>query len=111
MERTRLMREWSMFLEEYHIIVGPVSNLSPFAPNEDILNKEHAKVIFSAHSLLVTVNLLGIPAASVCTGLQDGKPYGVQLIGWKYNEQLCLDAAQTIENHVGTLTPIDPKFA
>ena len=111
MERTRLMREWSMFLEEYHIIIGPVSNLPPFAPNEDILDNEHAKVIFSAHSLLVTVNLLGIPAATVCTGLQDGKPYGVQLIGWKYNEQLCLDAAQTIENHVGTLTPIDPKFA
>ena len=110
MERTQLMREWSVFLQDYEVIIGPVSNIRPFAPNEDIQTKERAKEIFSAHNLLVAVNLLGIPAATVCTGLQDDKPYGVQLIGWKYNEHLCLDLAQTIEDQVGTVTPIDPKL-
>ena len=110
MERTQLMREWSIFLQDYEVIIGPVSNIRPFAPNEDIQTKERAKEIFSAHNLLVAVNLLGIPAATVCTGLQDDKPYGVQLIGWKYNEHLCLDLAQRIEDQVGTVTPIDPKL-
>ena len=110
MERTQLMREWSVFLQDYEVIIGPVSNIRPFAPNEDIQTKERAKEIFSAHNLLVAVNLLGIPAATVFTGLQDDKPYGVQLIGWKYNEHLCLDLAQTIEDRVGTVTPIDPKL-
>ena len=73
-------------------------------------SKERAKEIFSAHNLLVAVNLLGIPAATVCTGLQDDRPYGVQLIGWKYNEHLCLDLAQMIEDHVGRVAPIDPKI-
>jgi amidase len=35
-------------------------------------------------------------------------PQGVQLIGPRYREDLCLDAAQAIEDRLGVLTPIDP---
>jgi amidase len=59
--------------------------------------------------LLVTANLLGLPAAAVPVGLANGLPQGVQVIGPLYREDLCLDAAEAIENELGVLTPIDPR--
>jgi len=58
--------------------------------------------------LLVAVNLLGLPAASVPTGLWSGLPLGVQVISARYREDLCLDAAEIIEAQRGLSTPIDP---
>jgi amidase len=61
-----------------------------------------------AQRLLVAVNLLGLPAASVPTGLWSGVPLGVQVIGSRYREDLCLDAAEAIEAQRGLPTPVDP---
>jgi hypothetical protein len=33
----------------------------------------------------------------------------VQIIGARYREDLCLDAAQAVEDQLGVLTPIDPR--
>jgi len=59
--------------------------------------------------LVVSVNLLGLPSVAVPVGLADGIPQGVQIIGPRYREDLCLDAAEAIERQVDVLTPIDPK--
>jgi amidase len=108
-ERTRLMRAWMQFLETYPLVVGPVSNIKPFKPNEDVGSRAEVERIFMAQVLMVTVNLLGLPSVAVCTGLQDGLPGGVQIIGSRYREDLCLDAAQVIEDAAGRVTPIDPR--
>ena len=55
------------------------------------------------------VNLLGLPAAAVPTGLADGLPTGVQVIGNRFREDLCLAAAEAIEARLGVLTPVDPR--
>jgi amidase len=44
----------------------------------------------------------------VPTGLWGGLPLGVQVIGERYREDLCLDAAEVIEAQRGLSTPIDP---
>lgn len=108
-ERTRLMRAWMRFLETYPLIVGPVSNIPPFRPNEDVGSRAEVERIFMAQILMVSVNLLGLPSVAVCTGLRDGLPGGVQIIGSRYREDLCLDAAQVIEDAAGRVTPIDPR--
>ncbi|WP_020551688.1 hypothetical protein [Streptomyces scabrisporus] len=41
--------------------------------------------------------LLGFPALAVPTGVADGLPSGVQLIGRRFREDLLLDAAAAIE--------------
>ena len=71
-ERTHLLRAWLVFLEEIPLIVGPVSNIAPFRPNEDIATPDKAERIFRAHGLLVSINLLGLPSAVVSTGLHNG---------------------------------------
>lgn len=59
---------------------------------------------------MITVNLLGLPAAVVPTGLANGVPLGVQIIGSRYREDLCLDAAEAIEVQCGLNTPIDLQW-
>jgi amidase len=54
--------------------------------------------------LVVCANALSLPAA-VPVGLADGLPQAVQIIGPRFREDLVLDAAQAIEDHLGVLTP------
>jgi amidase len=42
-------------------------------------------------------------------GIGEGLPQSVQLIGPRYREDLCLDAAAALEDRVGIITPIDPR--
>jgi len=59
---------------------------------------------------MIAVNLLGLPAAAVRAGLANGVPLGIQIIGSRYREDLCLDAAEAIEAQCGLDTPIDLKW-
>ena len=56
----------------------------------------------------MTVNLLGLPALAVPTGVANGLPQGVQVIGDRYREDLCLRAGRVIEAACPVNTPIDP---
>jgi amidase len=54
-------------------------------------------------------NSLGLPAVALPVGVAEGLPQAVQLIGGRYREDLCLDAAAAIEERLGIITPIDPR--
>ena len=54
------------------------------------------------------INLLGLPSVAVPTGTVDGLPMGVQLVGRRFREDLCLDAAEAIESRHPLATPVDP---
>ena len=102
-ERTRFMRAWSLFMEEIPLVLAPVSQVPPFPQGEDLQGAERVRRMLDEQSMLYGVNLLGLPAAAVPTGLHDGVPLGVQIIGPRYREDLCLDAAQAIETATGVL--------
>jgi amidase len=108
-ERTRHLRDWMVFMERYALVVGPVSTEPPFKVGFDLKDEETMAHVIRAQRLLVAVNLLGLPAVSVPCGLLDGVPLGVQVIGGRYREDLCLDAAEVIEAQHGLPTPIDPR--
>ena len=57
--------------------------------------------------MVLAVSALGLPAVVLPVGIAGGLPQAVQLIGPRYREDLCLDAA-AIEDRLGILTPIDP---
>jgi amidase len=59
--------------------------------------------------MLLTVNVLGLPAVAVPAGVFDGLPLGVQAIASHYREDLCLDAAEVIGAQCSLDTPIDPR--
>jgi amidase len=71
---------------------------------EDLKGAERVRQMLDEQSMLYAVNLLGLPAAAVPTGLYDGIPMGVQIIGPRLREDLCLDAAESVERGTGILT-------
>ena len=101
--RTRFLRAWNLFMEDYPLVLAPVSQVPPFPQGEDLKGTERVRQLLDEQSMLYGVNLLGLPSAAVPTGLSDGVPVGVQIIGPRYREDLCLDAAQAIENATGVL--------
>ena len=102
-DRTRLLRAWSVFMQTYPLVLAPVSQAPPYPQLEDLKGLDRVRQLFDEQSMLYAVNLLGLPAAAVPTGTVDGVPMGVQIIGPRLREDLCLDAAQTIETAVGVL--------
>lgn len=108
-ERNRIAREWSQFALQYPLILGPVCTAQPFPVGYDIAGKAQVQKLLHSMRLVVSVNLLGLPSVAVPVGVTDGLPQGVQIVGSRYREDLCLDAAEEIERQVGVLTPIDLK--
>lgn len=102
-DRTRIWRNWAQFMQNYPLILAPVSQQLPFAQHSDEQGGEAYRDLIKQQSMLVAVNLLGLPAAAVPTGLTGAIPVGVQIIGQRFREDMCLDAAQAIENRVGIL--------
>lgn len=107
-ERTKHVRDWMLFLDRYPLVVGPVSTEPPFLVGFDTIDAARTAEVLRAQRLLVAVNLLGLPAVSVPTGAARGVPLGVQVIGSRYREDLCLAAAEVIEAQHEPPTPIDP---
>jgi amidase len=109
MQRHAIANAWEGFLARYPLLLGPVSTMQPFPVGYDLAGQEQMYNILTAHRLIVTANLLGLPAAVVPVDVANGLPQGVQIIGARYREDLCLDAAEAIESRAGALTPIDPR--
>ena len=115
-EITRHRREWSLFLEQYPVLVGPNCGDLPFEIGFDTTDMARTQHVLKSQALMVTVNLLGFPAAAVpvgkvaAEGAPNGLPLGVQVIAGRYREGLALDAAEVIEAQHGLPTPIDPVW-
>lgn len=108
MTRQRLLRAWGEFQESHPLIAGPVYTDVPFEAGTDLDEGRVAETI-KGMRLTIAVNALGLPAVALPVGLGDGLPQTVQLIGQRFREDLCLDAAAAIEDRLGILTPIDPR--
>ena len=107
--RYRVASAWREFLTTYPLIVGPTWTQAPFAHGFDIQDVESAMKVVEMFRFVLPANLLGLPVACVPTGIANGFPTGVQVMGDLFREDLCLDAAEAIEESVGVLTPIDPR--
>ena len=107
--RSGLARAWSEFQAEWPLVLGPVCTMPPFPVGYDLEGVEQVLALVRSMRLVVAGNLLGLPAAVVPVGVANGLPQAVQIIGPRFREDLCLDAAQAIEERLGVLTPIDPR--
>ncbi len=105
-ERKAVAREWAQFHDRYPIVLSPACSEPAFAVGADLTGE--AAPLIRAMRMLIAINLLGLPSAAVPTGVANGLPQGVQLIGDRYREDLCLGAAQAIEDRLGVITPVDP---
>lgn len=107
-DRLLLARAWSEFQVKYPLILGPVAAMQPYEVGFDLKGTEECLKWLHAIYMIQVVNLFGLPSASVPTGVSNGLPQGTQIIGPRFREDLCLDAAEAIEERLGTITPITP---
>ena len=103
-ERNRLLRAWNLFLEERPLVLAPVSTEPPFPVNDDLKGPERVREIFDSLRYTSAMNLIGLPGVVAPTGLYRGAPIGVQIVGRRYREDVCLDAAEAIESSAGVLS-------
>jgi amidase len=108
--RHGIAQEWNLFLKRCPLVLGPVSTMQPFEVGYDISGPEQLKRFYQSIGLTEVCNLLGLPSVAVPIQVVDGLPQGVQLIGWRYHEDRCFDAAETIERQQGVFTPIEPRM-
>jgi len=108
MTRQSLLRAWGEFQETHPLIVAPICTDTPLRAGTDLDDGRVAETIRSMR-MAIAVSALGLPALALPVGIGDGLPQAVQVIGPRYREDLCLDAASAIEDRLGILTPIDPR--
>jgi amidase len=107
--RTRLVRDWYVFLERTPLVLAPVCAELPYAHGFDIESAARTMEVWRQSATLMAVPVLGLPGIAVPTGVAGGLPVGVQIIGPRFREDLCLAAASAVEARVPRLTPIDPR--
>jgi amidase len=102
-DRTRIMRAWSLFLEEYPLVLTPFLMRPMFPWNYDAQGLLQTKDIFDAAVYSYSINYLGLPAGFVPVDFIEGLPAGVQLVGRRFREDVILDAMAAIEQCAGCL--------
>jgi amidase len=102
-------RAWAQQAEDTPLLLGPVSTRAAFTPGEESANAEAKRRFGRAIALSTWSTVVGAPAVAVPTGLADGRPVGVQLIGPPFREDVVIAAAQAVQDARGVLTPVTPR--
>jgi amidase len=109
-DRNRVAREWHGFLTDYDVLVLPTWAQPPFDLGFDVASLENAQAVLELLRPVLPGNVLGLPAAVVPVGMAGGMPVGAQVMGRRFADLTCLRAAEQLEDHFGTITPIDPTW-
>ncbi|MGY3678240.1 amidase [Streptomyces sp. TE33382] len=104
-----IRRSWAEFLDSYPLLLGPVFTEPPVEPGVESRDRSGRDRVASAMRLCTVTSFVGVPGVAVPTGMAGGLPTGVQIVGRAFREDLCLDAAQAIEDRLGVLAPVDPR--
>jgi amidase len=100
-KRTHYMREWSLFLEDYPLVLTPFLLQPFFAPGRDAEGPEGVRDALGGAHWSFIMNFLGLPAGNLPTHIADlptgPQPIGVQIAGRRWREDLIVDAMQAIE--------------
>lgn len=109
--RAALTRQWLTFMEQHPLLLMPVSGMLPFADQLDRKDEESFKQVWHAQLTQIAIPFFGLPGLTVSTGMVGRVPVGVQLVGQRFREDMCLAAGEAIEAGGTPPSPIDPVAA
>lgn len=94
--RSHYARVWSMFLNDYPLVLCPFLPQPFFRPDRDTEGAEGVREVLGSALWSYSMNFMGLPAASVPAGLaelpQGPQPINVQIVGRRWREDLTVDA-------------------
>ena len=103
--RFALMRSWSEFFAEHPVLLSPTWAHPPFEHGADISDSD---LVLDTLRPVLPANFLALPAVIVPTGVDNGMPTSVQIIGDRFTDLRCLSVGAQVEAALGRITPIDP---
>src|ERR1700728_682204 len=106
--RATLVRDWSLFLEKYPVLLMPVSGELPFPDQLDTRDDASFARVWRAQTPPIAMPFMGLRGLSLSTGLVGRVPVGVHVVAGRYREDLCLLAGEAIEAGGTPPSPIDP---
>ncbi|MEU3463996.1 amidase [Streptomyces sp. NPDC006733] len=95
--RGTLISRLQQYLGADRVLMTPVAAEPPFEQDADLAGDARVRELLAAQWPMQAVPVLGFPAMSVPTGIRDGLPSGVQLIGGRFREDTLLHVATAIE--------------
>ncbi|MDG1368190.1 MAG: amidase [Acidimicrobiales bacterium] len=103
-DRARYLREWSLFLDKYPLLVTPFLMRPLYDWNDDAQSFALLKDVFDSSMYSSGTNYLGLPAGVFGVDLVEGRPAAVQIVGRRYREDLIVDAMEAVQERNGILT-------
>ncbi len=95
----RILSEFNDAFNDVDVIITPTSPCEAFKIGE---KSGDPLAMYASDICTVTVNIAGLPAVSVPCGFSGtGLPYGLQIIGKRFDEQTILNTAYAHENIFG----------
>jgi amidase len=107
-KRVGLIRTWEQFLNEYSIVLCPISAKLPFNDQSDVESAESFRQILEAQMTQIGLPLLSVPAMNVATSSTANRPLGVQLVAGRFREDILFEAAAAIEARSETVDIAEP---
>jgi amidase len=107
--RTTLLRQWRLFLDQYAVVLMPVSAELPFPDDLDMQGAAGFDRVWEAQLTMRALPAMGLPGLAVTTQLVNGVPVGVQIVAAHFREDLCLLAGAAIEARGAPSSPVDPR--
>lgn len=106
-QRSYYARQWSLFLEEYPLVLTPFLLAPFFTAGRDEEGPEGVREVLGRAHWSFIMNFIGIPAGNMPTHIAELKtgrqPIGVQIAGRRWREDLIVDAMQAIEKEIPPL--------
>jgi amidase len=106
-KRTYYAREWSLFLEQYPLVLTPFLPQPYFKPDRDTEGAEGVHEVLGCAVYSYATNYMGLPAGCVPSRLADlpqgPQPINVQIVARRWREDLAVDACAAIESRAGRM--------
>lgn len=106
-QRTHYARQWSLFLQEYPLVLTPFMPTPFFVPDRDAQGPDGVREVLGSAFYSFAMNYMGLPAGCLPTRLaqlpQGPQPINVQIVGRRWREDLIVDAMVEIEARVGRM--------
>lgn len=105
--RSHYARQWSLFMEQYPLVLTPFLLTPFFSAGRDADGLEGVHDVLGCAQWSFIMNFIGLPAGNMPTHIAEmetgRQPIGVQIAGRRWREDLIVDAMQAIEKEIPPL--------
>jgi amidase len=108
--REVLLTKWQVFMDTHPLILMPSCGELSIPVGMDTQGKDAVARMLHALRFQLAIPVLGFPSLAVPMGTHDNLPIGIQIVGRKFREDLCLAAGELIEAREPPVCPIDVRW-